>query len=285
MSKYFKIIALFMLITVFLSCDLFKNIFNGNSEDNADSTLVHGEITQNTTWTLAGSPYIVTNTVTVTEGVKLTIEPGVIVKFDYATKLIVNGSLDAQGAENNKITFTENVEHTVIGHWRGIEFTESCIDSNCIISHCIIEYCDPGCLEIHGCSPTITNNIMRHIYSQCEFGGAVIDCGDGEVHSKIEGNVFSDFEGVALICHHPANPKLISNDIMAVEGMNGTSYIIVGGGFLDGNYLECFGVVDTTLGNPVDEIGDGICNTTSIAPIPQFRNVDGVTNPKSTPNY
>ncbi|HDP67391.1 MAG TPA: hypothetical protein ENN20_02690 [Candidatus Marinimicrobia bacterium] len=284
MSKYFKITALFMLITVFISCDLFKNILDGDNGNDADSIIVQGDITQNTTWTLAGSPYIVTNTVTVTEGVKLTIEPGVIVKFDYATKLIVNGSLDAQGTENNKIIFTENVEHTGVGNWCGVEFTDSCTDSNCIIRYCVIEYCDPGCLKIHDCSPTIAHNIMRHIYSRAECGCTVIGC-RGEVLSKIECNVFSDFEGAALFCHFPANPKLIENDIMAVEGWNGTSYTIVGGGFLDGNYLECGGVVDTTLGNPVDEIGDGICNTTSVAPAPQFRGVDGVTNPKSTPNY
>ena len=38
---------------------------------------VGGEITTDTTWTLAGSPYTVTSNVTVQTGVTLTVEPGV----------------------------------------------------------------------------------------------------------------------------------------------------------------------------------------------------------------
>ena len=44
-------------------------------------TNVSGGIYANTTWTLANSPYIVTDTVVVFPGVTLTIQPGVTVKF------------------------------------------------------------------------------------------------------------------------------------------------------------------------------------------------------------
>ncbi|MCK4444926.1 MAG: hypothetical protein KAW09_10295, partial [Thermoplasmata archaeon] len=43
----------------------------------ARGTLVSGHITSDTTWNESGSPYIVTNTVTVDNGVTLTIEAGV----------------------------------------------------------------------------------------------------------------------------------------------------------------------------------------------------------------
>ncbi len=45
-------------------------------------TFVSGIINSNTTWDLAGSPYVVTSTVTVQPGVTLTIDPGVVVKID-----------------------------------------------------------------------------------------------------------------------------------------------------------------------------------------------------------
>ena len=45
-------------------------------------TSVSGGIYQNTTWTIAGSPYIVTGSVVVFPGNTLTIQPGVEIKID-----------------------------------------------------------------------------------------------------------------------------------------------------------------------------------------------------------
>jgi len=71
------------------------------------TTDVGGHITADTTWTLANSPYVATNRVWVDEGVTLTIEPGVVVKFErtYAS-LIVRGSLVAEGTPGHPIVFT-----------------------------------------------------------------------------------------------------------------------------------------------------------------------------------
>ena len=71
------------------------------------ATYVSGYITADTTWTLANSPYVATGRVYVNEGVTLTIEPGVVVKFErsYAS-LIVRGSLVAEGAPGQPIVFT-----------------------------------------------------------------------------------------------------------------------------------------------------------------------------------
>ena len=44
-------------------------------------TDVGGEIAVDTTWTLAGSPYVLTSDVVITTGVTLTIEPGVVVTY------------------------------------------------------------------------------------------------------------------------------------------------------------------------------------------------------------
>ncbi len=78
-------------------------------------TQVSGDITSNSTWTKAASPYIVTNDVIVNSGSMLTIEPGVVVKFKPQTSLIINGNLAAAGSANDNITFTSIKDDTVAG--------------------------------------------------------------------------------------------------------------------------------------------------------------------------
>ena len=55
------------------------------------STEVGGDIDDDTNWSLANSPYIVTENVRVLSGATLTIEPGVVVKFDPGKKLRIAG--------------------------------------------------------------------------------------------------------------------------------------------------------------------------------------------------
>jgi len=61
---------------------------------------------QSGTWTLAGSPYILTASVTVPAGQTLTIQPGVVVQFRrFSYNLTVNGSLQAVGTGADSIRF------------------------------------------------------------------------------------------------------------------------------------------------------------------------------------
>lgn len=76
-----------------------------NGVSHADAK-VNGNITTDTTWTLANSPYIMTGTVQVLEGVTLTIEPGVIVKSNRRAELLIGGELIAAGSEDQMIVFT-----------------------------------------------------------------------------------------------------------------------------------------------------------------------------------
>ncbi len=97
MKKLSVLISLFFLSfsIIFLPLLLFSQ------------TNVSGGINTNTTWTLAGSPYIVQDDVTVDQGVILTIQAGVIVKFqDHYDDLFVNGRLIANGSSGSPVVFT-----------------------------------------------------------------------------------------------------------------------------------------------------------------------------------
>jgi hypothetical protein len=81
-------------------------------------TNVSGGIFSNTTWTVTGSPYIVVDTTVVFPGVTLTIEPGVLVKFDNHKYLeIRQGTLIANGTITDSITFTSNNPSPTPGIW------------------------------------------------------------------------------------------------------------------------------------------------------------------------
>ncbi|MEZ5442172.1 MAG: hypothetical protein R3F15_11855 [Lysobacterales bacterium] len=71
------------------------------------ATDVSGDITANTTWTLAASPYNATASVRVINGATLTIEAGVTVFMGTGTTLTtMGGRLLAQGTQSSPIVFT-----------------------------------------------------------------------------------------------------------------------------------------------------------------------------------
>jgi len=80
-------------------------------------TEVGGPIFKDTVWTFDKSPYIVVQNIEVAEGVTLTIEPGVTVKFDGNYALIISGTLIARGTEGKLITFTSVLEVIKNARW------------------------------------------------------------------------------------------------------------------------------------------------------------------------
>ena len=63
-------------------------------------TFVQDNITTDTTWTTAKSPYIIVGDITIVKNATLTIEPGVVVKFSEGFSLTAEGNLSAAGTSS-----------------------------------------------------------------------------------------------------------------------------------------------------------------------------------------
>ena len=137
------------------------------AEKGLASTNVGGLICANTTWTLAGSPYIVnSSSIVIGCNAELTIEPGVQVRFGSTFGMVVgypgfgNGTLVARGTEELPIIFTsikdpcDPCNPAAPGDWSRIHFSDYAIDANCddsynylsgsILEHVIVEYAGYG---------------------------------------------------------------------------------------------------------------------------------------------
>lgn len=155
-------------------------------------TEVSGNITADTTWTKANSPYVISSTVQVLEGVTLTIEPDVQVRFNQDTYLSIDGKLIARGFADNPIMFTSNMMSPNPGDWGAIRFLDRSVDAavdangnyvdGSIIEFSIIEYGGKhpndityrgGVLQLRNASPYITRNIVRNNDAHHNYGGGI----------------------------------------------------------------------------------------------------------------
>ena len=123
---------------------------------NSSGTPVGGYISENTTWTLEYSPYIVLEDVIVEPGVCLIIEAGVLVKFKEGKNLIVDGFLLAKGNLTHQIVFTSDSENPVAGDWGTIRFRRNV---NRFLDWVIIKFADKG-ISIENGTIVIENSVI-----------------------------------------------------------------------------------------------------------------------------
>ncbi|MFC1720675.1 right-handed parallel beta-helix repeat-containing protein [Patescibacteria group bacterium] len=83
------------------------------------ATYVSGTISTDTVWTASSSPYVVQGIVALDQYRTLTIEPGVVVKFDTGALLHAHGTLNAQGTTEDKIYFTSIKDDSIGGDTNG----------------------------------------------------------------------------------------------------------------------------------------------------------------------
>ena len=81
-----------------------------------------GTIPAKTSWTISGSPYILTCDVEVSKYVTLTIDPGVVIEGSGDVGLYVQGVLDARGTALRPITFRSGRAKPKAGDWTGLFF-------------------------------------------------------------------------------------------------------------------------------------------------------------------
>jgi hypothetical protein len=116
------------------------------------STPVSGTISQDTTWTQANGPYLLTGSVVVNPGAALTIEPGTTV--DIAQYSIgVGGTLSAVGTSDSPIIFQTSYQYMNIR----IQFLTT--STACTVGNTVFNSVS---LSISNSSPKINNNYFTN---------------------------------------------------------------------------------------------------------------------------
>ncbi|MCH8494956.1 MAG: T9SS type A sorting domain-containing protein [Balneolales bacterium] len=145
-------------------------------------TLVQDVTLQNRTFAdIEGIPYYFTGNYTVGSSAVLSVNPGVIMKFDSNAKLTIERGLIANGTEDEMVVFTSIYDDYYGGdtnrddgstnpatggnRWNGIEFQSSSLSALSSLDHAVIRYAgrfnnDAGVRALSS-SPTITNSIIQ----------------------------------------------------------------------------------------------------------------------------
>jgi len=143
---------------------------------------VSGVLSASAIWTAADGPYHVTGEVTVPANLTLQIMPGTSVYFDADTQITVNGIIDVQGTEYQRIRFTGVPGAPLVADirpelpdgppkWGGIQLQNTMSDQN-IISYADVEYAQnsSGSIGVNN-SEVVIDNVsfsgtrLRMVYS------------------------------------------------------------------------------------------------------------------------
>ncbi|MBF0532546.1 MAG: fibronectin type III domain-containing protein [Candidatus Omnitrophica bacterium] len=191
-------------------------------------TEVSGVISSNTTWTLSHSPYLVTGDITVNNGVILTIEPGVIIKFNGSYLIDGQGVILAQGTAQSPIVFTSNKPAPAANDWKYITVRKAAS----VFDHVVVEYSTNG-LYVPSSSSNpaqITNSVFSHNYYGIYFEPGT---GPNIANNSITENVRGIFAGCNIYtgCHPTINNNSIfGNTQYAIYtdsyGTNASGYTI-----------------------------------------------------------
>lgn len=186
---------------------------------------VGGLIDTNTTWGLAGSPYIVTSPVLVMAGVTLTIDPGVTVKFTSHKAMQIEGQLHAVGTAGSPILITSSAAAPAPGDWDYIVFTDTSADavydvsgnyvSGSTLQYVTIEYAGGASVENNG---AVRLNAAAPYFEHCTIrysasGGIHAYNGPADLVLKVRHSTLSDNAGTGIRMIGGAYVEITDNTI------------------------------------------------------------------------
>ena len=123
---------------------------------------LEGSLTEDTIWTPQNGQYFIMNDLVVPSGITLTIMPGTTVFFWPNTKITINGTLIAEGQQDNLIRFTGMPD--LPGTWNGLQFINTTNDNR--ITYAIVEYAqtNDGMIGLENSKLLIDHVTFDHSY-------------------------------------------------------------------------------------------------------------------------
>ena len=231
------------------------------------------------------SPYYVNSDITIPNLSTLTIDPGDSLLFTGFYGLYVNGRLNANGNETDKIIFTVDSLNEEIfygddeeGGWGGIIFNGSSdINEMSIINNCVISYAKNfyygygGGVYINNVSKlSITNSTITN--NRADYGGGIYLSGSSPI---IRGNTISSNNGYSggggLYITGSSNPVIEDNNLSFNYGygngggifISSNSAPIITGNIIKFNDLNVYTVKNSGLSKESYGSGGGIFSLTS----------------------
>lgn len=226
MKKQFRSYAILTVLVVGMLVASSKVLLS-----EANATYVEGYIQQDTVWTLTDSPFIVIRDVTVESGYRLTIEPGVEVRFGGSFSLIVEGTLYAVGTPEDPIKFISNKDQPQLGDWGTIRLANKSLTSTLECS--VIKHAEHGITVENGNAQIRNCEISSNDHSGIYLTGDNI--------GSIEDNAIQLNEDGILLGGSTSGMTIQNNQISA-NTENGINFQT-----LEGSYINDVVVFNNTL--------------------------------------
>lgn len=206
-------------------------------------TTVSGNVSG--TWTLANSPYLVSNNIGVPGGQTLVIQPGVQVIFQGFYRFGITGQLVAEGTANLPIIFSQQDttgwfnDQQMAGGWRGLYFAPLATTDSSRLVHCIVKDVKHGlfgnangfaALYIYGRGLTVRNCEFTHNQSiaNASEGKIIVSTPSAGQSLTLESCYLHDNRTrVAMIFN--AGPALLQENEMSFNSGGSTVWSLGGG--------------------------------------------------------